>query len=129
MSILKIAGVITAIIGLYYLCFAWPVKVKRVFRDTYGENGWSWSVSLLLALFTVAAICESGNDPWFAVLLVVLIVMCIFAILICIQRGKRVGASLGETLSLILSQFLSAVGIVFVVLLLVDAASGKKKKK
>ena len=61
MDILKFIVSILTILGLFKLCFQWPVNVNRKFSSNYGQQGWSLTVSIILAVLIFAIVLERNN--------------------------------------------------------------------
>lgn len=128
MDILKLLLCIAVIIALYYICFSFPIKVSRDFSDTYHTSGISYVMSIIIAGLILATIYEHGSGAPFFVFLMLSIFSCIISSLLCAAKAMNVGASKSDGIMLAIAQILFTFGLLYIVLFIIEAASGKKRK-
>lgn len=132
MEILYFAAIVAAFVGGYYLLFKYPMYYNEYFEETYGQKAWSFWMSAIMFLFGVATAFEGSSSDAFVPLLIITIIICIAAIVLCIYKGVRVGASKTDIAQAVITQFLSAVAIFIIAAILIcllNKVSGKKKRK
>lgn len=129
LDVLKLAAFICTIIGLFFICFTWPIKINRKFKENYGVNGWSWLVSLGIAILSFATLYESGTGEKFTFLLMTTILFSALTYVSCFVRAKGLSSDVPTALATATAQILSAFGILFVVLIFFEASSDRGRKK
>ena len=129
MDVLKLAVFICMVIGFFFICFTWPIKINRKFKEKYGSNGWSWLVSIGIAILSFATFYESGTGAKFALLLMATILFSVLMLMFCFVRAKGLSGDVRTALAVAAAQMLSAFGIIFVVLVFLESASDRKRKK
>ena len=129
LDVLKLAAFICTIIGLFFICFTWPIKINRKFKEKYGSNGWSWLVSIGIAILSFATFYESGTGAKFTFLLMTTILFSVLMPMFCFVRAKGLSGDVRTALAVAAAQILSVFGILFVVLIFFEAASDRRQKK
>ena len=129
MDVLKVVAFVCTIICLFFICFTWPIKLNRKFKERYGSNGWSWPVSAGIAILALTTLYESGTGAKFALLLMATILFSVLMLMFCFVRAKGLSGDVRTALAVAAAQMLSAFGIIFVVLVFLESASDRKRKK
>lgn len=129
MDILKLLISIPVILGAYKLFFQWPTQINRAFNDRHGQQGWSLAISIILAVLLISIIIVWGNLLKTLFCIAGFTVTVFFAYARIIVKCELVNAAKEEQTSLILAQFLSVAGIVFILLFVLEIISIKRKKK
>lgn len=129
MDVLKLAAFICTVIGLFFICFTWPIKINRKFKGKYGANGWSWLVSLGIAILSLATLYESGTGAKFTFLLMTTVLFSALTFVFCFVRAKDLSSDVPTALAAATAQILSSFGILFVVLVFFEAASDRRRRK
>lgn len=129
MDVLKLAVFICMVIGFFFICFTWPIKINRKFKEKYGSNGWSWLVSIGIAILSFATFYESGTGAKFTFLLMTTILFSVLMPMFCFVRAKGLSGDVRTALAVAAAQILSVFGILFVVLIFFEAASDRRQKK
>ncbi|MGN0627753.1 MAG: hypothetical protein ACI4IT_07495 [Oscillospiraceae bacterium] len=129
MDVLKLIVFVCIIVGLFFICFTWPIRINRKFKEKYGSNGWSWLVSVGIAILSFITFYESGTGGKFVFLLITTILFILLTLGFCFVRAKNLSNDVRTALTIAAAQILSAFGIIFVVLVFFEAASDRKRKR
>ena len=129
MDVLKLAAFIFTVIGLFFICFTWPIMINRKFKRKYGANRWSWLVSLGIAILSFATLYESGTGVKFTFWLMTTVLFSALAFAFCFVRAKDPSSDVPTALAAATAQILSSFGILFVVLVFFEAASDRRRRK
>ena len=129
MEFIKICFYLLCIAGIFGICFVFPQKYSEYFESKYGTKAVNWPVSIIIGCLIFAAILEQNNTFVFVMLIFIILAAYIFSGWFCYTKSKEAGADINDIVIAVAAQIFSSLGIVFLLIVLMDYFSGRKRRR
>ncbi|MBQ5323460.1 MAG: hypothetical protein J6J07_08490 [Oscillospiraceae bacterium] len=129
MEFIELCFYLLCIAGIFGICFIFPIKYNKFFEEKYGVKAVNWPISIVIGCLIFAAFLEQHNTFVFIIILFLIIASYILSGIYCYSKTKELGADITDIVVAITAQIFSSFGVAFLVIILVDYFSGRKRKR